>query len=149
MATRRRSAARRSAKRPAAASGKRPARRKDSKVLARVRRACLALPDTMEKIAWGSPTFRVGGRIFVMFVDDHHGDGRVALWCNAPDGALEALVGSDPENFFVPPYVGCNGWVGVRLDRSLPWSAVATRIEVAHRVTAERGRPRRGGGSGR
>lgn len=114
-----------------------------ARFLTRVRRACLALPDAEERVAWGSPTFRVRGRLFVMFHHDHHGDGRLALWCNAPEGAQEALVASDPDNYFIPPYVGSNGWIGVRLDRSLPWSAVAARIEVAHRVTADRGRARR------
>jgi hypothetical protein len=111
-----------------------------SKVLARVRRACLALPDTQEKIAWGAPTFRVRGRIFVTYSDNHHGDGRVAIICNAPGGAQEALVASDPEGYFVPPYVGCHGWVGVRLDLGLRWSEIARRIEIAHRVTSEKRR---------
>lgn len=85
--------------------------------LARARRICLALPEATEKTAWGAPTFRVRDRLFAMFHDDHHGDGRVALWLNAPLGVQEHLVGSDPERFFVPPYVGPRGWIGVRLDR--------------------------------
>jgi hypothetical protein len=105
--------------------------------LARVRRACLALPDTAEKIAWGSPTFRVGGRLFVMFVDDHHGDGRLAIWCNAAEGAQEAFVTSDPERYFIPPYVGPSGWLGVRLDRGLALEEVSRRIRAAHQATIE------------
>ena len=85
--------------------------------LARVRRTCLALPEAWEKEAWGEPTFRVRKRMFAMFANDHHGDGRVALWCNAPPGVQEALVRSEPEKFFVPPYVGPSGWVGLVLDR--------------------------------
>ena len=46
----------------------------------------------------------------------HHGDGRVALWLKLPDGAQQALVDSDPDLYFVPPYVGPSGWIGVRLD---------------------------------
>jgi hypothetical protein len=107
--------------------------------LSRVRRACLALSDTHEKEAWGAPTFRTCGRLFVMFLDNHHGDGRLAIWCNAPPGAQDALVASKPKHFFVPPYVGPQGWVGVRLDTGLAWAAVSTRIKEAHRTTASRG----------
>ena len=109
--------------------------------LARVRRACLALPDTIEKEAWGAPTFRTCGRLFVMFVDNHHGDGRLAIWCSAPPGAQDALVASAPQHFFVPPYVGSQGWVGVRLDNGLKWAAVSARIKEAHRTISARGSP--------
>jgi len=87
------------------------------KQLARARKVCLALPETTEKIAWGTPTFRVRQKLFAMFADDHHGDGRIALWCHAPAGAQEVLAGSEPGRFFVPPYVGKSGWVGVMLER--------------------------------
>lgn len=115
--------------------------------LALVRRACLALPDTTEKIAWGSPTFRVKERLFVMFMDNHHGDGRVAIWCHAAPGAQEAFIAADPERYFLPPYVGPSGWIGVRLDRGLESSEVAARIDSAHAsalaAAAARRRPRR------
>jgi hypothetical protein len=104
--------------------------------LPRVRRICLALPETQEKEAWGAPTFRVCGKIFVTFVDNHHNDGRVALWCNAPPGAQQGLVASDPEHLFVPPYVGCRGWLGVRLDKGLDWSIITELIKEAYRATA-------------
>ena len=93
--------------------------REGKKALARVRRICLALPESAEKISWGTPTFRVKGakgKIFAMFQEDHHGDGRLALWCNAPKGAQPVLVASEPKRFFRPPYVGPAGWVGVVLS---------------------------------
>ena len=106
-------------------------------MLARVRRLCLSLPETTEKVAWGAPTFRAGGRMFLMYLDNHHGDGRLAVWTNATHEAQEALVGAQPEHFFVPAYVGCQGWVGMRLDTRLAWSAVEGRIREAHRLTME------------
>ncbi|MCI0685207.1 MAG: MmcQ/YjbR family DNA-binding protein [Gemmataceae bacterium] len=117
---------------------RKPARRKPKAgdPLGRVRKICLALPETSEKVAWGAPTFRVKGKLFVMFVDNHHQDGRVAIWCDAPAGSQQALVASDPEHFFVPPYVGGNGWLGVRLDRGLAWSIVKELIHEAHRTRA-------------
>lgn len=111
--------------RPAAKRAKTPKARGRGGVLARVRRMCLALPEAHEKIAWGAPTFRVRDRQFAMLLDNHHGDGRLALWCKAPPGAQESLVGADPERFFVPPYVGPSGWLGIHLDRGLDWGVIA------------------------
>jgi hypothetical protein len=85
--------------------------------LERVRRICLALPEATEQEAWGEPTFRVRKKLFAMFADNHHRDGRVALWCNAPLGVQEILVRSEPEKYFAPPYVGPKGWIGLVLDR--------------------------------
>jgi len=104
--------------------------------LERVRKICLALPDSEEKIAWGEPTFRVGGRLFAMFANDHHGDGRIALWCNAPEGVQRDLVESDSTHFFVPPYVGVGGWVGMRLDKKLSEKAITAVIVQAYETTA-------------
>lgn len=80
--------------------------------LGRVRGLCLALPETSERPSHGAPTFFIRGkRSFVMYLDDHHGDGRLALWCAAPVGAQDELVESAPERYFVPPYVGtAAGW---------------------------------------
>ncbi|HEY0150843.1 MAG TPA: MmcQ/YjbR family DNA-binding protein [Longimicrobium sp.] len=83
-----------------------------------VRRVCLALPEAFEQEAWGAPTFRVRKRIFAMFsaADKHHGGGRDGLWLGAPLGVQEIVVRSEPEKFFVPPYVGVKGWIGVYVD---------------------------------
>jgi hypothetical protein len=90
--------------------------RKVAKALARVRAICLALPETSERPSHGGPAFFVRHKkCFVMFLDDHHGDGRLAIWCAAPDGVQADLVETDPERFFRPPYVGHLGWLGVHL----------------------------------
>ncbi len=81
----------------------------------RVRRLCLALPETNERLSHGEPTFFVGRRVFVMFADNHHGDGRVAVWLPAPPGVQSALIEAAPTIYFRPPYVGHKGWVGVEL----------------------------------
>ena len=103
--------------------------------LAQLRQVCLALPEVTEKMAWGEPTFRVRDRMFAMFTDNHHGDGRVALWCKAPPGVQEILVGADPKRFYVPPYVGHKGWIGVRLDINVDWDEVAGIVDDAYRMT--------------
>jgi hypothetical protein len=105
--------------------------------LDRVRQLCLALPETTERLSHGAPTFFVRDKkTFVTFVDNHHGDGRLAIWCHAPLGVQEMLVEQDPERFFVPPYVGHRGWVGVRLERNADWDEVADLIEDAYRMVA-------------
>ena len=103
--------------------------------LERVRALCLALPEATERLSHGAPTF-FAKKSFVMFLNDHHGDGRLALWCAAPEGAQEALVGVDSERFFRPPYVGVRGWIGVRLDVRPDWGEIAGIIEEAYRVVA-------------
>jgi hypothetical protein len=91
----------------------------------RLRAICLALPEAVEKEAWGDPTFRVRGKIFAM---EKRGDCRISLWCKAPAGSQMVLVGADPECFFVPPYVGHKGWVGVRLDHEPDGDEVAAIV---------------------
>ena len=104
--------------------------------LSRLRKVCLALPEATEKVAWGEPTFRVRDKIFAMFTDNHHGDGRVALWCKAPPGVQEVLVGADPRRFYVPPYVGHKGWIGVRLDVTVDWDEVSDLVKESYLMTA-------------
>ena len=108
------------------------------RILEKLRKICLGLPQATEKIAWGEPTFRCGekGKIFVMYDDNHHNAGHVGAWCNAPDGMQASLVRSDPQRFYVPPYMGPKGWVGVRLDTDPDWGQVAAIVEEAYRVTA-------------
>ena len=107
------------------------------RTLERVRQICLALPETSERLSHGAPTFFVRGkRAFMMVLTDHHGDGRFALWCAAPDGLQRMLVEADAERFFVPPYVGHRGWLGMRLDRGLDWDDVAGIAEDAYAQVA-------------
>ena len=104
--------------------------------LARVRQICLSFPETSERLSHGAPTFFIRAKhSFVMYLDDHHGDGRLALWCSSPPGAQAMLVDGEPDHYFIPPYVGPSGWVGVRLDRigrKLGWPEVAGIIEQAY-----------------
>lgn len=104
--------------------------------LERVRRLCLALPEATEKEAWGAPTFRVRDkRMFAIYAEHHHGDERIALWANAPVGAQAVLVGSEPERFFVPPYVGPKGWVGIDLAATSD-ERIAECLRESYRLVA-------------
>ena len=105
--------------------------------LDRMRKLCLALPEATERPSHGAPTWFVRDKkTFVMFHDDHHGDGRLAIWCAAPSGVQEMLVEQEPARFFRPPYVGHRGWLGVRLDVDVDWDEMATIAEEAYRIVA-------------
>ena len=105
--------------------------------LAQLRKICLALPGATEVEAWGTSTFRCG-KIFAMYSDakDHHGGGRSGVWLKVAPGNQELMVRDRPDRFFVPPYVGPAGWIGVRLDRRVSWKEVALLVEESWRLIA-------------
>lgn len=103
---------------------------------AAVREICLSFPESEEYLSHGSPNFRVRGKTYASFLVNHHGDGRVALWLGAPPGAQEQHVRDEPEYFFVPPYVGPRGWLGVELDKGLDWKRVAGLVRDAYEKVA-------------
>ncbi len=115
--------------------------------LERLRAVCRGLPEVEERLSHGTPAFYVRGRMFAQLWDDHHGDGRLALWCAAPFLAQETLVELEPEAVFRPPYVGHRGWLGVRLDRGLDWEQVDRMVRGAYETVVGRSRP--GSGRGR
>ena len=101
-----------------------------------VRETCLWLPEAEEFLSHGSPNYRVRGKTFATYVVNHHGDGRVALWLNAPAGSQDLHVRAEPEHFFIPPYVGPRGWLGVVLDRGIAWKRVAALVREAYEKVA-------------
>lgn len=118
--------------------------------LERVRRLCLALPETSERLSHGEPTFFVHKKVFVMFAGNHHGDGRIAVWLPVPAGIQVALIESSSATYFKPPYVGVRGWVGIELDRisdedlryhvQVAWELIAPK-----RLSAKKDQPIEGG----
>jgi hypothetical protein len=99
---------------------------------ARVRDICLRFPAAEEKLSHGAPSFYVKGKMFLTFVDNHHGDGRLAVWCKATAEEQRRLVAGHPARFFVPPYVGVKGWVGVLVNPgSADWIELSILVEQA------------------
>ena len=98
-----------------------------------LRDICLALPEAAERETWGDLTWRVREKIFAMQRSD---DGRQSVWFKAPQGSQMVLVGADPDRFFVPPYVGPKGWVGMRVDKKPDWAEAATLIIRSYRLIA-------------
>jgi predicted DNA-binding protein (MmcQ/YjbR family) len=95
----------------------------------------MALPDAVEKVSHGEPTWFAGtGKVFAMLDDHHHGAAHLSVWLPAPPGAQEMLVWRDPERYFRPPYVGPRGWVGVVLDTKPSWREVEALVRAAYRL---------------
>jgi predicted DNA-binding protein (MmcQ/YjbR family) len=109
------------------------ARMSGEDLAAKLREICLSLPEAAEKPFGGhtAPSFRIRGKLFVMTSEDG-----LYMTFKAGPGVQEALVASDPERFFVPPYVGAKGWVGARLDVDQDWDEIAELIEDSYRMIA-------------
>jgi len=111
--------------------------------LDRVRRICMALPETTEKLSHGEPTFFVRKRVYCMFSNNHHNDGHVAVMVPTPPGYQATLIRTSPDKYYYPPYVGVAGWIGIELDR-ISDEDLAQHLLEAWRMIEERQRkPRR------
>jgi len=104
----------------------------------KLRKIIAQWPETDERISHGSPTFWGGKKTFASFHDNHHGDGRVAVWIKSNADTQEGLVEANGEAFFVPPYVGPSGWIGARLDREVDvdWDLVEGLLLEGYRSVA-------------
>lgn len=107
----------------------------DGKHLQRVRRICLALPGTTERLSHGAPTFFVNKKVFTMFANNHHNDGHVAVWMPTIPGVQSILIKQDPNIYFRPPYVGVRGWVGIEL-KNINDDALDAHINEAWQMIA-------------
>ncbi len=104
----------------------------------RVRAICLALPEVTERLSHGAPAFFVGRQFVMLWPDGHHDHQFPHLWCAAPPGAQDGRVAADPARYFIPPYVGGRGWIGVRLDRQISGAELAGLCEDAYCTVAPR-----------
>ena len=102
-----------------------------------VRDIALGLPEASERLSHGMPTFFIRDKTaFVNCVDDHHGDGRFGIWVSAAPGVQHEVVAEEPERFYVPPYVGHRGWIGVRLDIDVDWDEIREIVIDSYRNVA-------------
>jgi len=117
---------------------------KTRKPIDHLREIIAAWPETDERVSHGSPTFWGGKKTFASFHENHHGDGRIAIWIKSDADTQEGLVEADPKRFFIPPYVGPSGWLGVQLDRgasggkdaAVDWDLIAKLLEDGYRAVA-------------
>lgn len=114
------------------------------RVLTKLRKICLALPDVKETTSHGAPTFWSPKRTFATFADasNHHGGGRHAVWVLAAPGRQERMVRTAPDRFFVPPYVGVSGWLGVWLDDVCDWDELSDILKSAHALAVLKSNPK-------
>ena len=105
--------------------------------LARLSEICLALPEARAEASGRHVTFRVRGKVFAYYLDDHHGDGIVGVVGRAPGGENEALIAADPDRWYMPAYVGPRGWVGRRLDvAGVDWEDVVGFVSDSYLLAA-------------
>ena len=104
--------------------------------LGKLRKIIGVWPETDERLSHGSPTFWGGRKTFATFVDNHHGDGRIGAWIKSDADTQEGLVEANPNVFYIPPYVGPSGWIGVRLDCDVDWDLVEGLLLDGYRAVA-------------
>ena len=107
------------------------------KPLDRVRELCLALPESSERLSHGEPAWFARDKLFATWENHHHGDPVIGLWVKGALGLQEILVGSDPDRYYRPKYVGHKGWIGVRMDvANIDWPQVTDLIRDSYRMSA-------------
>ena len=120
---------------PALSKAERTSRRK------RLVRLAERLPETKASLQSGHlhMSLELRGKRFGWLLDDHQGDGRLALNCKGPPGANKMLVSANPELFHLPRYLWHRGWIGAWLDiDEVDWDAVDAVLVDAWRMTAPR-----------
>ncbi len=100
---------------------------------ARLRAICLALPEAHEELMRRGPSYRVGNRIFALERPWNHW---LALWCKVPDGARDIILDAEPARFFIPPYFGAKGWIGIGLDEAADWREIDAFVHRSYRLVA-------------
>jgi phosphoribosylglycinamide formyltransferase-1 len=112
-------------------------KRDDDPRLARVTEICLALSETTTERRGDHAAFSVGKKKFAYYLDNHHGDGIVAITCKVAPGDNQLLATAQPERFYLPAYLASRGWVALRLDRSdIDWEEIHELLHESYRRTA-------------
>jgi phosphoribosylglycinamide formyltransferase-1 len=113
---------------------------KEDPRLARLTKICLGLPEAMREILGQHAAFRVRKKTFAYFLNDHHGDGMVAVTCKVLPDDNKRLAASDPDRFYIPAYIGSKGWVARRLDvGKIDWEEVSELVSGSYRLIAPKG----------
>jgi hypothetical protein len=102
-------------------------------ICARLRAICLALPEANEELMRHGPSYRVADKIFAL---ERPWNDWLALWCKVPEGSREILLEAEPTRFFIPPYFGAKGWIGVGLDEKADWREIEAFGRRSYRLVA-------------
>jgi phosphoribosylglycinamide formyltransferase-1 len=113
--------------------------KREDRRLRRLSELCLALPEAERRLKGDHADFRVRGKVFAYFLDNHHGDGIVAVCCRSALGENIDRAAREPGRFYLPAYIGARGWFGLRLDRGpIDWAEVRNVIELSYRLAAHK-----------
>ncbi len=106
-------------------------------ILEKIRLYCLQMPEVSERLSHGAPTFFVRkSKCFLMYNDNHHNVGWIAIWCAGSMEFQQAMIAQNPKAYFSPPYVGYRGWLGVRFDAGLEWEVIYNHLLEAYCAVA-------------
>jgi predicted DNA-binding protein (MmcQ/YjbR family) len=116
---------------------KRKSAKREERTLKKLSQICLALPETVRRDSGDHADFRVRGKVFAYFLNNHHGDGIVAVCCKAALGENVDRASREPKRFYLPAYIGPRGWFGLRLDGAgIDWSEVRNLVELSFGLVA-------------
>lgn len=111
--------------------------KREHPALAKLSKICLSLPQTARRDLNQHADFRVRGKVFAYFLNDHHGDGIVSVCCKSELGENVDRASREPERFYLPAYIGHRGWFGLRLDgEAIDWSEVRNLVELSYALAA-------------
>ena len=61
----------------------------------------------------------------------------MSFQCKAAKGENHQLVASEPDRFFMPPYMAQHGWIGMWLDRGkIDWTEIRELATDAYLLSA-------------
>lgn len=105
--------------------------------LRQLSKICLSLPEAARRDLNEHADFRVRGKVFAYFLNNHHGDGIISVCCKSALGENVDRASREPERFYLPPYIGPRGWFGLRLDGdAVDWSEVRNLVELSYELVA-------------
>ena len=111
--------------------------KRGKQILDRLSKICLSLPEAQRRDTNGHADFRVRGKVFAYFLNDHHGDRIVSVCCKSELGENVDRASREPERFYLPAYIGPRGWFGLRLDgEAIDWAEVRNLVEISYGLVA-------------
>ena len=106
-------------------------------ILERLTKLALAFPEARRELCSSHAAFRVRNKTFAYFLNNHHGDGIVAVTCKVLPGENAALAKAQRKRYYLPAYIGPRGWVALRLDLpKIDWSEVRELLLTSYLLTA-------------
>jgi predicted DNA-binding protein (MmcQ/YjbR family) len=117
--------------------GKAAAGKREHATLTKLSKICLSLPESARRDLSDHADFRVRGKVFAYFLNNHHDDGIVSVCCKSALGENVDRASREPKRFYLPAYIGHRGWFGLRLDgEAIDWSEVKNLVELSYELAA-------------